>query len=325
MTHILSRFSAIFLFVLAFSPHVVLAQNNPTPFEYSAQSARVQNGLLLDVALVDKRLVAVGQHGHIIYSDDTGNTWVQAVDVPTRSTLTDIIFLDSKTGFAVGHDSVILRTQDAGETWQLQYSERRGEDPLFGVHFTNQRHGIAVGAFSRVLETQDGGKTWAKRTLIEGSFDDFHLNGIFADRHDNIYIPAEFGAVYKSTDKGRTFTAIETPYEGSFWGGMALDNDNILIWGMRGNAFMSANEGKLWNKVTTNTDRSITGGVQLRNGDVVLTGLSGLVLVSDDEGESFAPTVRSDRLSFGTAAASDTKDTVLLFGVPGIVRHELSN
>lgn len=315
---------ALALGVFTLAAFSVAAQNAPEPFEYSAPSAKAQNGLLLDVAQVGKRLVAVGQHGHIIYSDDAGDSWTQAENVPTRSTLTDITFIDNKTGFAVGHDSVILRTRDSGASWTLQYSERRGEDPLFGVYFTSQRHGLAVGAFSRMLETQDGGNTWTKRTLIEGAFDDFHLNGIFADRGGNIYVPAEFGTVYKSTDKGKTFKTIETPYEGSFWGGMALDNNKLLIWGMRGNAYMSSNEGKLWNKVTTNTDRSITGGTQLRNGDVILTGLSGLVLVSDDEGESFIPTLRPDRISFGTAAATDTKDKVLLFGVPGVVTHTLN-
>ena len=54
---------------------------------------KIASTLLLDVASAGSRLVAVGQRGHIIYSDDQGKTWVQA-KVPSRVLLTAVFFAD---------------------------------------------------------------------------------------------------------------------------------------------------------------------------------------------------------------------------------------
>ena len=313
------------VFVCALSVLVPFTHANAIePYEYAQTSSLASKALLLDVAEIGGRLVAVGEYGHIIYSDDRGENWTQAKDVPTRNTITSITFLDDKVGFAVGHDATILKTEDGGESWSLKYIERRGENPLFGLQFSSATYGVAVGAFSTVMETKDGGETWTQRPLIEGGYDDFHLNGLFTDAAGHLYIPAEFGVVYKSVDGGRTFEGIQTAYEGSFWGGMALANNDLLIWGMRGNAYVSNDGGRNWVRSETNTDRSISGGTQLADGTIVLTGLSGLVLVSKDNGRTFGATVRSDRLSFATVS-SKSDGEVLLYGDPGVLPHALAN
>lgn len=294
------------------------------PYEYAEPSALASKALLLDVVELGQRLIAVGEFGHIIYSDNNGDSWTQAEGVPTRATLTSIHFIDNNVGFAVGHDAVILKTTDGGASWTLKYAERRGEDPLFGIYFTDANNGIAVGAFSKVMETTDGGESWTQRPLVEDSYDDFHLNDVFADTRGNLFIPAEFGTIYKSTDNGRSWQMLESGYDGSFWGGLALQNGNLLVWGMRGNAFYSTDGGASWQKAETNSDRSISGGVQLADGRVVLAGLSGSVLTSTDGGQSFAAEVRPDRLSFASVSRG-AGDNVLLYGDPGVLPHQLKN
>ena len=74
---------------------------------YSIQSTKAQHGLMLDVAQAGARLVAVGDRGHILYSDDQGQNWTQA-KVPTRQLLTAVYFVDATHGWAVGHDAQIL-------------------------------------------------------------------------------------------------------------------------------------------------------------------------------------------------------------------------
>ena len=100
------------------------------PYEYAKPSDMTTKALILDVAEIGERLVAVGEYGHIIYSDDRGENWVQAQNVPTRNTITNITFLDDETGYAVGHDATILKTENGGESWSLKYIEPRGENPL---------------------------------------------------------------------------------------------------------------------------------------------------------------------------------------------------
>ena len=108
------------------------------PYEYANPSAMTTEALLLDAVQTGNRLVAVGEYGHVILSDDQGESWQQANSVPTRNTLTSVMFLDNQTGYAVGHEATILKTSDGGNNWDLQFNERRGETPLFGVYFSDR-------------------------------------------------------------------------------------------------------------------------------------------------------------------------------------------
>ena len=319
-----ARGLAALLFTFAAAP--ALADDHgglPQPTEYAVSSDMATQALLLDAARAGSRMVAVGEFGHVLLSDDNGDSWRQAASVPTRNTLVGVSFIDNQTGYAVGHAATILKTVDGGENWTLQYVERNGETPLFAVHFADAQNGIAVGGFSYTFETKNGGESWTRRALVEDSYDDFHLNDLFADTKGNLYIPAEFGTVYKSRDRGQNWQAIETGYDGSFWGGLGLSNGDVLAFGMRGNVWRSANAGKSWKQVKTGTDQSVSGGTQLDDGRVVLAGLSGTVLVSKNGGKSFTNQPRPDRLSFATAIGKSGDDVILL-GDPGIKVHNLA-
>ena len=76
--------------------------------------------LLLDVATGASRVVAVGERGHVLYSDDDGHSWSQA-DVPTRQMLTAVHLGQDGRGWIVGHDGLILATHDNGVRWVLQH------------------------------------------------------------------------------------------------------------------------------------------------------------------------------------------------------------
>ena len=322
-----ARFCAVLFFTFAVAASMPSAADDrggkPQAFEYAVASDMASQALLLDVARAGSRMVAVGEFGHVLLSDDNGESWQQAASVPTRNTLVGVTFLDNQTGYAVGHAATILKTVDGGDNWTLQYNERRGETPLFAVYFADAQNGIAVGGFSYTFETKNGGESWTQRSLVEDSYDDFHLNDVFTDKKGNLYIPAEFGTVYKSRDRGQNWQAIETGYDGSFWGGLGLANGDVLVFGMRGNVWRSANAGKSWKQVTTGTDQSVSGGTQLDDGRVVLAGLSGTVLVSQDNGKSFTNQPRPDRLSFATAIGK-SGDEIILLGDPGIKAHNLA-
>src|SRR5690606_23612359 len=92
----------------------VLALAAPLPLQaadaaavLSIESPLAVTSLLLDVTHAGKRLVAVGDRGHILFSEDAGRNWVQA-RVPSRQLLTAVYFVDDKHGWAVGHDAQIL-------------------------------------------------------------------------------------------------------------------------------------------------------------------------------------------------------------------------
>lgn len=309
---------AIALALTGFGPRPAAAQDEAgsSEVEYAVPSELAAHSLLLDATYAGDRLVAVGEFGHIVLSDDRGASWHQAKSVPTQATLTGVTFINKDLGFAVGHDATVLRTKDAGENWELVYNDTESEMAFMTVYFENENRGFAMGAFSFMVETNDGGKTWEERSLSEGLLDDYHLNKLFADKDGDLYIAAEFGVVYHSTDQGRTFNRIQTQYEGSFWGGFGMADGSVMVFGMRGNAFRSYDKGQTWEKVNTGTDKSIAGGVQLGNGKIVLVGLQGYVGYSDNGGKSFTEVTRADRL--GYAAVTDGPDgQIVVFGEPG--------
>ena len=90
--------------------------------------------LTLDVTRAGPRLVTVGERGHILYSDDEGDTWTQA-KVNSRAHLNAVYFADELNGWVVGEDAVILHSTDGGETWQKQFDARDAEiqGPLLDV------------------------------------------------------------------------------------------------------------------------------------------------------------------------------------------------
>ena len=103
----------------------------PQAFEYAVASDMASQALLLDVARAGSRMVAVGEFGHVLLSDDNGESWRQAASVPTRNTLVGVTFIDNQTGYAVGHAATILKTVDGGDNWTLQYNERQSARPRF--------------------------------------------------------------------------------------------------------------------------------------------------------------------------------------------------
>src|SRR5690606_34448929 len=91
------------------------AQTGDPQVRYAIESTRAASSLLLDVTHAGERLVAAGDRGHILYSDDGGASWTQA-KVPTRQLLTAIYFTDAQHGWAVGHDALVLASTDGGQT-----------------------------------------------------------------------------------------------------------------------------------------------------------------------------------------------------------------
>ena len=295
------------------------------PAEEAVDAPLAIESLLLDGAAVGSRLVVVGERGHILVSTDDGASWTQA-EVPTRALLTAVHMHDQRTGWAVGHDAVILRTSDGGETWTLVYEAPEEELPLLDVWFRDERAGFAVGAYGYFLATEDGGETWTSRAISQ---DDFHLNALVPvadgtpESHRNgpqrLYIAAEAGVAYRSDDGGATWRELPSPYAGSWFGGLAPDGNRVLLAGLRGHLFRSGDGGETWTEVTTGTQATLTGAVRLPSGSILITGLEGSVLTSDDGGRSVSARRLPSREGI-SAALPLAGGGILLIGEFGVER-----
>lgn len=285
---------------------------------YSVASAKASHTLLLDVASLGKRLVTVGDRGHILYSDDNGASWVQA-KVPTKQMLTAVFFIDGSHGWAVGHDAQILASTDGGTTWVKQFEDLEREAPLLDVWFKDRNNGYAVGAYGALLETTDGGANWEDVSDRMDNEDAYHLNAIVEVKDSGLFIVGEQGAMFRSADWGRTWETLEGPYEGSLFGALGTDEAGaLLVYGLRGHLFRSADFGTTWQAISLNTANNgplefgLADGNRLADGSIVVVGHGGTVLKSTDNGRTFNVTNRADRLSLAGVAAMENGNLILV-------------
>ena len=319
------RTSALILGLLA--SHLAQAQTPANPAPLQAQPAKLSKAAtlapMLGAARAGKRMVAVGDLGTILLSDDEGKTFRQAGKVPVSSTLTAVSFADDKNGWAVGQWGAILHTADGGENWSIQRLDTQEDRPLFSVHFFDANEGVAVGLWSLVLRTQDGGKTWETVTMPappEGGKADRNLFKAFVSPKGSLFVAAERGVVLRSDDRGQTWRYLNTGYKGSFWTGLALKDGTLVVAGLRGSVYRSVDDGHSWKAVDTGSKSSITDLAE-RDQRLIGVGLDGVQIESTDGGASFTWTQRDDRLSL-TALASGGANGLVRFSRRGVVADQ---
>ncbi|WP_339504196.1 WD40/YVTN/BNR-like repeat-containing protein [Pseudomonas sp. RL_105y_Pfl2_101] len=293
-------------------------------------TAKAPRSVLLGLARAGERLVAVGERGVVLLSDDAGVNWRQA-RVPVSVSLTAVQFVDAEQGWAVGHLGVVLHTQDGGETWQKQLDGERAialavqlaerdanqpggasqlvqarrmlddgpDKPFLDLYFSDRLHGYVVGAYNQIYRTDDGGRSWQPWMQHVDNPQGLNLYGIRALGND-LWLVGERGLLLRSTDAGQSFQALKSPYEGSFFGLLGTRDGALVIYGLRGNAWWSGDRGNRWRRLDTGLESTLTSALQLRDGSLLLASQSGELLFSHDQGRSFDK--RRSR-SGGTVAA----------------------
>lgn len=272
------------------------------------QSPLALHAVLQAVSRAGDRLVAVGERGTVLLSDDNGTSWRQAV-VPVSSSLTAVQFADARNGWAVGHAGVVLHSSDGGEHWALQLDGRRlaqleldaaqaaGDDqrlaaarqgladgadkPLLALAFSDASHGLVVGAYGLALYTADGGASWASWAGRLPNPQGLHLYAV-AQSKNAFYIAGEQGLLLRSQDAGEHFDAVATPYEGSYFSLAVQPDGNLLLGGLRGKVFQSADGGESFVAVANPMPISINDIQQLGNRLLLVNQAGGLLQASID-------------------------------------------
>jgi photosystem II stability/assembly factor-like uncharacterized protein len=239
---------------------------------------RATHGLLVGIARAGTRLVAVGDRGHVLLSDDEGQHW-RLVNSGTDELLTDVLFTGDKEGWAVGQDEIVLHSTDAGQTWATQHFTPKADQTLFSIAGIGPGHLIATGAYNLILHTQDSGATW-KDDKIADLDDDYHLNCVVA-RGDDVLITAESGHAFLRASGAGAWAKMPVPYEGSQFGCLVGAGGMLYSFGLRGSLFKAASGATSWTRIDTGTQSSLFGGAVLPDGRLALVGGNGIVLVMD--------------------------------------------
>ena len=305
------------LFLAALALPAFAAESQPSPY------INPHKLLLLDAAYAGKNIIAAGERGTILISDsttfsDTNNNWQPATS-PTPMTLTAITFADAQHGWAVGHDAVIIHSNDGGKNWQLQHSAPEKHTPLLDVWFANTQTGFAVGAYGAFYQTQDGGKSWQSRKILK---DDMHINTLVGGADGKIFLAGEAGLMARSLDYGKNWQPLQSPYAGSFFGALRLRGETLLAFGLRGHVFRSTDFGLHWTAIPIATESSLMGGSVLADGTAIIVGYDGLILISTDQGQTFSQFKAESRNALSTALEGQAKQ-LILFGEAGVASQML--
>jgi photosystem II stability/assembly factor-like uncharacterized protein len=276
------------------------------------QSAKAAHGLLLGVTTAGNRLVAVGEHGIIVYSDNEGKQWIQA-SVPVSVTLTAVYFSDAKNGWAVGHDGVVLNSTDAGVSWtkrfdgnqanalmlaeaQSQLASNKNSTtentladieagakfgpsrPLLGVWFKSPNEGWVAGSYGQLFYTADAGLHWESLASRMHNPDGLHFNSISGTADGTLLIAGEAGKVYRSTDGLTNWQCLDSGYQGQLYGVLEL-HQSLLAFGFGGHVLQYGKQH--WQALPTLTNKNIIAGTVLADGRVVLVSQDGALLTPD--------------------------------------------
>ncbi|MGH9766241.1 MAG: YCF48-related protein [Blastocatellia bacterium] len=168
----------------------------------------------------------------LLLTTNGGRTWTRK-PLPN---VTSLYFANSKTGWAVGKNSTLLKTTDGGLEWsKVESMEKLIGSPIesssynFGfsdIHFTSAEHGWLIGNFygrarsniGGIFATSDGGATW-KRVPI--TFQTQHTSGRFTPGllHSVRFTDTNTGSVTGEMydGDGRFFFALHTRNGGITW------------------------------------------------------------------------------------------------------------
>ena len=330
--------SAVCIFLLTTS---VVSANSIDGQPTSAISSKMAKDVLLtDVTVAGNKVIAVGERGHIIYSDD-GENWQQA-NVPVSVLLTSISFENETLGFVTGHDATLLKTTDGGNNWHLVNYQPRLDKPLLDVSVKGKRV-VAVGAYGLYWQSNDGGETWQSEfhdeLLIEDDrlfLEDLrqfepenyekekqfllsHFNNIYLS-NDIWYLAGEAGLLAKSVNNGQDWQNVETDYIGSYFSMTSLPSRQLLLAGLRGNVFVSTDESK-WQSITLPAPATINNLLVTEDTTYLFANSGNLFEIDKDVN------VKHTLLPDGKAIMSGVKfnDQLILATEAGIKRFPLTN
>ena len=207
--------------------------------------------------------------GRVMYiTHDGGKTWRQtrlyeSADVKKGTPeFLSIRFAGKKIGIAVGSvvgkddtiiDSLVMRTEDGGDTWQRIQVPSKVE--LYHLDFTDSDHAWIVGDSGLIMASTDSGLTWnvqnsgVRKPIFNVDFRD----------DDNGYAVGGGGTVLRTEDGGRTWRQVNAAFNESLMRVDFADDKNGWIVGYGGAILRSSDRGATWVRQSSNTNQRIYG------------------------------------------------------------------
>lgn len=264
--------------------------------------------------------------GFILKTTDTGNTWSAINTGIDNYWISDLSLPDEKTIFVVGQSGQILKSSDAGMSWQKQNTNTT--ENLNAVFFLNANTGYVVGDNRTILKTTNGGNTWISQVspqtqhLYSAYFKDLNTGYIASydwgvDSCTVLLTTTDGGSNWKKKRIGRisyprkiVFVNQDTAFIAGDFGGILKTTDGGTNWkesfqhgnsysdmfftnentgyviGEDGEISMTENCGKDWTVLDSGTDTDLLSICFTDINTGFAVGSGGIILKTTNSGSS---------------------------------------
>ncbi|PXX90437.1 photosystem I reaction center subunit IV [Marinobacter vulgaris] len=254
--------------------------------------------LLTDADRAGGQIVAVGERGHIIFSEDEGESWEQA-EVPVSVTLTGVDFGTEQHGWAVGHSGVVLHSSDAGESWEIQLTGIRAMELV--IESRQEQIEEMEQRIEEAPEEEVADLEWALDDLIfslqnlESDLDIGPVNpllDVWFENESHGFVVGAYGMFLRTTDGGETWRdwspRVDNPTGFHLNSITQITGGGLVIVGEAGQIFVSVDGGDSWEKRESPYEGSLFGAIGTGQVNEILAfGLRGNMLLSTDLGETW--------------------------------------
>ncbi len=307
---------------------VTAAQAERFSMQPSIPSPDAPRVLMLDVALTGDRLIAVGEQGHIILSDDNGVSWTHA-EVPVSLMLTGVVFPKAERGWAVGHEAMVLTSEDGGGTWTVALASET--IAALQVDAANEAIAEAEAALEAAPEEAREEAQWALEDA-EIALEDAELAieegiaypalDVWFESVDRGYVLGAYGLLLATADGGATWKLhskrLDNPDGYHLYGIARSASGALVIAGEAGGLHRSRDDGKTWERLEAPYAGSFFGILSTDDGSLLIFGLRGNIFRSEDDGETWTPVdAPGDSTLFGGRVLGDGR--IVLVGAAGTV------
>jgi photosystem II stability/assembly factor-like uncharacterized protein len=175
--------------------------------------------------------------------------------------LYSVRFSSKKKGWVVGSvskrerviDSILLYTDNAGETWQRQRTPSRLE--LIHIDFANDKRGWITGAAGTILATVDGGQTWTKQE--SGTTATIYHIDFRSDKRG--LAVGERGTILRTSDSGTTWTPVAIRTRSTLLNVQFVSDDSGWAVGRGGTILRTEDAGLTWVEQESGTKQNLYG------------------------------------------------------------------
>lgn len=233
-------------------------------------------------------LVAGGERyakDKLMRTTNGGATW-DTIGLGIGKILMDIAFANDSVGFVCGLDGHIIKTTDAGKTWEQRQAEWR---ILHGIKVVNDSVVVAVGGGAYVqgiiVRSNDLGQTWKMIDTFGVELRDL----AFTD--DKNGFACGYGAILKTTDAGLHWEFTDEKDE--FFSSIVFPSKSVgYVVGRTGTILKTEDGGKTWKRLRNGNNplqtRFFFNDVKFLTEDLgYIVGDNGVILKTTDGGKNW--------------------------------------